>query len=148
MIARFIVNVEAAVVRGDHYLMIVRSKHEKQDPGALSFPGGKVEAEGNLQDVLEETLRREVLEESGLGIDGEIIYIESKAFTGVDGGVVDVVFLCFSSEGDPIIQDSHEVGSIYWMTAAEIINDSRCPQWTQQAVQKAEAARLKYFQQR
>lgn len=143
----YIVNVEAAAVRGDRYLMIVRGENEKQDPGALSMPGGKVESTGNLQDVLEETLRREVREETGLEIEGEPFYIESKAFIGVDGGVIDVVFLCSCGEGEPSIQDKQEVDSIHWMTAAEIIGDSRSPQWTCQSIHKAEAARLKLANQ-
>jgi 8-oxo-dGTP diphosphatase len=139
---KFIVNVEAAAVRGDRFLMIVRGRNEQQEPGALSMPGGKVDTSGNLQDVLEETLRREVLEETGLATEGDPIYIESKAFLANDGSrVVDVVFLVFCSEGEPSIQDSHEVESIQWMTADEILADGRSPQWTCQAIKKAEAVR-------
>jgi 8-oxo-dGTP diphosphatase len=146
---RYIVNVEAAAVRGERYLMIVRGQNEKQDPGALAMPGGKVESNGNLQDVLEETLKREVLEETGLEIDGEPVYIESKAFVGVDGGVVvDAVFLVSCGEGEPCIQDSQEVESIHWMTAGEILDDGRSPQWTCQAIKKAEAIRQKLADQK
>jgi 8-oxo-dGTP diphosphatase len=146
---KYIVNVEAAAVRGEHYLMIVRSRNEQQDPGALSMPGGKVESDGNLQDVLEETLLREVLEETGLATEGQPVYIESKAFLAAGGeGVVDVVFLVFCSEGDPYIQDTQEVESIHWMTADEILADERSPQWTCQSIKKAEAVRLSMGDQR
>ena len=40
---RFIVNVEAAIIKGDQYLMITRSKQESHAGGTLSMVGGKVD---------------------------------------------------------------------------------------------------------
>jgi 8-oxo-dGTP diphosphatase len=58
----YIVNVEGAVVRSEdgRYLMVVRGEQESHASGALTFPGGKVEDAGSADDVLEETLRREI----------------------------------------------------------------------------------------
>ena len=49
---KYTVNVEGAIVKDGRYLMIVRGE-EEYAPGGLSFPGGKVEGAGNLDDILE-----------------------------------------------------------------------------------------------
>jgi len=90
---RYIVNVEGAVVKDGQYLMVVRGEQEYA-PGGLNFPGGKVEGVTNLDDVLEETLRREIAEEVGLEIHDEMAYVRSSAFVAEGDPVVDVVFLC------------------------------------------------------
>ena len=56
----YIVNVEGAVVKDGRYLMIVRGEQESHAPGALTFPGGKVEDAESVDNVLEETIRREI----------------------------------------------------------------------------------------
>ena len=60
---RYIVNVEAAVVDRGRYLLAVRGMGEGHAAGAVSLIGGKVEGPEVSDDVLEETLRREVEEE-------------------------------------------------------------------------------------
>ena len=91
----YIVNVEAAVVKGNQYLMILRSEDETHAPGTLTFPGGKVEDVRRQDDVLEKTLAREVMEETGVTIAQEFLYVESHAFVADDNDpVVDMVFLC------------------------------------------------------
>jgi 8-oxo-dGTP diphosphatase len=141
----FIVNVEGAIVRGDQYLMIVRGEAERYEPGALSMPGGKVEDAPALNNVLEETLRREIREETSLEVHDEMAYVESKSFTVEDGRVqvVDVVFLCRYKSGEPNIIDKDEVASIEWLTAKEILTHPKAPQWTRQSITLAEALRLK-----
>ena len=61
----FIAATQCAVIRGDRFLVIVRADGIKDAPGALVFPGGKVEVEDGPGDVLETAVRREVLEETG-----------------------------------------------------------------------------------
>lgn len=65
----YIVNVEEAILKDGRYLMVVRGEAETHARGALTFPGGKVEAAGDFQDVLEGTLRREIREEVGVEVD-------------------------------------------------------------------------------
>ena len=62
----FVVNVEGAIERNGRYLMIVRGPGESHAPGALSFPGGKVEPTDEAENELESTLRREISEEVGV----------------------------------------------------------------------------------
>ena len=70
-----VVNAQATVVREGRYLMIVRGEFEEHAPGALSPPGGKVEHGDDETGVLESTVRREVLEETGVTV-GEIFMFE------------------------------------------------------------------------
>ncbi len=70
--AWYIVNVEAVVHRKDRYLMVVRGAGESHAPGLLSLVGGKVEAAGDAQQILEATLRREIREETGIEVCSRI----------------------------------------------------------------------------
>lgn len=137
---KYIVNVEGAIVRGNQYLMIVRGPGETHAGGTLSFVGGKVEITQNAADVLEETLRREIMEEVGVQVS-KMVYAQSSHFIAGDDRVVDIVFLCRYEAGEPRITDSQEVENILWLTAAEVIEHSLCPPWTQAAMQRVEALR-------
>lgn len=139
---RCVVNVEAAIVRDERYLLVVRGDLETHAPGVLSLPGGKVEHVGNADDVLEDTLRREMQEEVGLDVHPDLEYVESKSFIADDGTfVVDVVFLCRCRSGTPTIGDPGEVADIRWMTAAEVLEHPKVPPWTRRSVHLAEEKR-------
>ena len=141
---RYIVNVEGAIVRDGRFLMAVRSEREAHAPGTLALVGGKVEVVGNASDVLEETLRREIVEEVGVTIAPELAYIHSTAFvTDYGTPVVDVAFLCRHAAGEPVAVDPNEVAAVVWLTAAEIAADPQVPPWTQRMIALAEAARLR-----
>src|SRR6185312_6767373 len=91
----YVVNVEAAIFHGDKWLMILRSAEEAHAAGTLSFVGGKVERAGITDNILEDTLRREIAEEVGVTVDQTMRYVESKSFIAADGlPVIDIVFLC------------------------------------------------------
>jgi 8-oxo-dGTP pyrophosphatase MutT (NUDIX family) len=138
----FVVVVHGAIVRDGRYLMIVRALDEEQAPGALGFPGGKVERTDGPDQVLEQTLRREVAEEVGLEIAQETFYLESAAFT-MDTGepAVSVVFLCqYRGTGEPV-SESDEVDSASWMTPSEVVADPRAPEWMPATIERAERLR-------
>ena len=136
----FIVNVEAAVVQNGRYLMVIRSEREAHAAGMLSFPGGKVEYEGALDDVLEATARREVLEETGITVAEEMAYVESKSF-GIDEPVVDIVLLCRYQTGEIQPGDPDEVAGVEWLSAEEILAHPRTPSWTAASIRRAERVR-------
>jgi 8-oxo-dGTP pyrophosphatase MutT (NUDIX family) len=147
---RYIVNVEGAIVKGGRYLMVVRGE-EEYAPGGLNFPGGKVEGTGSFDDILEETLRREIAEEVDLEVHDEMAYVRSSAFVAEGEPVVDVVFLCRWKSGTAIAADPAaespsaamgEVAAVHWMTAAEAIAHPETPPWTRLALQMAEKVRL------
>lgn len=138
---RYIVNVEGAVVKDGRYLMIVRGEGEYA-PGGLNFPGGKVEGAGTADNVLEETLHREIAEEAGLQVHEEMIYIRSSAFVADGDPVVDVVFLCRHKAGEAYAADPAEVAAVRWLTAGEVLTHPETPPWTRLSIELAEKARL------
>jgi ADP-ribose pyrophosphatase YjhB (NUDIX family) len=139
----YVVNVEAAILRDGRYLMIVRGEQESHAPGVLTLVGGKVENAGNEDDILEETLRREITEEVAVEIEDGVEYIESKAFVADDGEpVVDIVFLCRYKSGTPTIADPGEVAALQWMAPEEILAHPKVPEWTRRSIELAERKRL------
>lgn len=142
---RCIVNVEGAIFNDGRYLLVVRGEAESHAPGALTLIGGKVELFENpdQDDILENTLRREILEEVTIEIEDEMEYIDSVAFSTDDGyPVVDVVFLCKYRGGTPSIGDADEVASLHWMSPQEIIRSSEVPEWTRRSILNAEKKRI------
>ena len=139
---RYIVNVEGLVLREGRYLMATRSPDEDHAPGGLAPPGGKVEGVGAADDILEDTLRREIREEVGLEVHDEMVYLESKSFVTDDGDpVVDVVFLCRYRSGTAAALDPAELIAVRWMTADEMRADAQVPPWTRRSLELAERAR-------
>jgi 8-oxo-dGTP pyrophosphatase MutT (NUDIX family) len=139
----YVVNVEAVVwgeARGK-YLMIVRGETEDIAPGTLTPPGGKVEVQGLVYDVLEETLRREVTEETGVELKGGLGYVESHSFDAGASTIVDIVFLARYASGTPAARDGEEVASIEWLTCDDIMSDPRVMPWTRDTMRLAEARR-------
>ena len=123
----FVVNVEGAVEKEGRYLMIVRGADVAHAPGALSFPGGKMEVADGPDDALESTLRREIREEVGVEIEDEVRYVYSRRFDTDDGRqVVGVTFLCRYRSGTPSA-DPAEVQDVRWMTPEEILAEA--PPW-------------------
>ncbi len=137
----FIVNVEGAVRRGERYLLTMRSEHEANAPGTLSLPGGKVEFSDAEQSTLEHTLKRELIEETGVEVSN-LVYLDSKWFRADNGDpVVDVVFLCEYAGGEARVGDPDEIAEVLWLTAAEVAAHPKAPPWTRESVQKAERFR-------
>ncbi len=139
----YVVNVEAVVwaaARGK-YLMIVRGLTEEIAPGTLTPPGGKVEVTGLVQDVLEQTLRREVREEVGVELKDGFAYVESHSFDAVAVTIVDIVFLARYESGEPHAEDDEEVAAIEWLTYDELMSDPRTMAWTRDFMRLAESRR-------
>ena len=131
----FVVNTQCAVFRDERILMIVRGEDVRHAPGVLAFPGGKVEIEDGPADILETTVRREVLEETGITVSPDLEYVRSASFSMNDGTpVVDVLFLGKYAKGEPLITDPGEVADIRWMTADEILADDETRPWLKDAI--------------
>lgn len=133
--------VEAAVYHDGRYLMIVRGYDEEVAPGALAFPGGKVDF-AEIQDILELTAERELLEETGVQIiDSQ--YVESHAFSTSDGTpILSIVYISRYASGTPTISDPGEVADIRWMSAAEITSDPATPDWMFPSLELVERKRI------
>lgn len=141
----YIVNVEGVVFRQEdnRYLMLVRGAGEEYLPGVLSFPGGKVEGADFVDNVLEVTVRREILEEVGVIVHDDIVYVESHSFVGDGEPCVDVVFLCRYKDGEAKSGDLDEVDSVIWMSYSDILQNKDAPEWTKQSLKLAEKKRIK-----
>lgn len=132
------VNVEGAIYKGNKWLMAERSNKESHAAGTLAMVGGTLETDTNMQNALEETLKREVLEEVGIEIEKEMQYIESKTFTSDnDQKVLDVVFLCKHKRGKAVVR-SDEVESVLWLTTEEIMQHPKTPEWIKQSIRIAD----------
>lgn len=135
----FIVNVEVAINQNGRWLIIQRGFKEEHAGGTLSLVGGKVEKEGNVQDILEKTIKREVEEEVGITIKDQMHYVHSTSFIADDCvHVVDIVFLCEVEKGEAYRKSPDEVENIFWMTTEEILNDSLAPIWLKESIRRAE----------
>lgn len=142
---KVIVNIEGAILKDGRYLLVVRGEQKDHAPGALTLVGGKVELfqNPNQDDVLENTLRREIMEEVTIEIEDEMEYVESVGFATDSGEpVVDVIFLCKYRSGTPGIGDKKEVAALHWMTPQEIIKSMKVPEWTRRSIEKAEKKRI------
>ncbi len=143
---RYIVNVEAAIYSGDKWLVVKRSEKEEHAPGTLALVGGKVEVACDRDDVrhhvLEETLKREVMEEVGIQVD-IVDYLESKAFIAGHGRtIVDIVFLCKHKSGEARCVDKDEVAAVYWVTARDIDGNHNAPGYLKKTIARAGQKRL------
>lgn len=136
---RFIVNVEVVVVREGRYLATTRAAAEEFGAGWVGFPGGKMDAGGSLQDALETTARREVLEEVGLHLVDPVIYIESHTFG--DEPVLDVVMMARALDGQPTLVAPDEVSAITWLTFETYMTHPDVEPWTRASLALAEVRR-------
>lgn len=140
-VIHYIVNVEGAVVRDGRYLLVTRAASESHAAGLISMVGGKVEGAGDCPNVLETTLKREILEEVNVVVD-DLVYVHSTAFVGSDHQpVVDVVFLCHYASGLEFVVDPSEVAAFFWMTANEVLTSPDMPEWTRESIRRAEKMR-------
>ncbi|KKI91385.1 DNA mismatch repair protein MutT [Bacillus sp. SA1-12] len=136
----FIVNVEGAVRKNDKWLIIERSKKEEHAGGLLSLVGGKVDIEGNSSDILERTVRREILEEVGVNVKDRLNYVHSTSFVTEKGeNVVDIVFLCEYESGEAFPKSPDEVEEILWLTTEEVLSHPNSPIYLKESINHADA---------
>lgn len=134
----YIVNIEGAIVRDGRYLLVVRGPEEDHAAGSLALVGGKLEGTDERLHACEDTLRREIREEVGVEVS-ELVYLHNNVF-GVPP-VLDVVFLCRYSAGEPAIHDPGEVAEIVWLTAEEALAHPAAPPWLRPQIEHAESIR-------
>lgn len=122
------VAITAIVVKNGKYLITRRSPNKKRFPGMWTVPGGKMEAKDYLElpkdtehywyNVLERTLRREVKEEAGIGIDN-IEYVTSLATVHADGSP-SLVISCMADYADgEVTLNPEECDTHEWVSLEE-----------------------------
>ncbi len=134
------VNVEVFLERDGQWLLIRRGEQEAHAPGQLAGVGGKVESDGTVEEVLEQTARREVREEVGIDLSGvPVTYVTSSFFVTDDGDpVINVVFRApLPADQEPVAVSPGEVASVVWRTLAEAEADPGCPPWILQSLRLA-----------
>jgi len=91
---------------------------------------------------LEATVRREVMEETGVDIEpSSPVYLHSKTFSlSEDRPVVDAVFLCRYRAGDAR-PDGVEIEEALWLTPAELATRDDAAGWLRRSVALCEAKR-------
>jgi len=118
----YCVIVNAVVFRGNRVLLAQRSKKEKHVPGCWSPPGGKLEEVGVVWNALEQTAKREVLEETGVEIQDKMELIVNNTFNHDEDDllVIALVFLCFYKSGEALaLEDTIDVR---WVGEEELDN--------------------------
>jgi len=135
------VNVEGVVARGDEYLLIERAPGEDHAPGALAFPGGKVEQSPGGDAPIEATARRELSEEIGIEV-GAVDYVHSRTFETDPGARrIDVITLCEHDGGTARPRAPEEVTAVHWLSADEISDHGKAPEYLEREVRRIEAYR-------
>lgn len=141
MAEQFIVNAEAAIYRGDEWLMVVRSPEEEHAGGTLSLPGGTVEHADPLDDIIEAALAREVAEEIGVVFAPEA-YVRSSQFVTIYGDhVLDIVLMGPHQSSEPTVLDHRENSWVGWMALAAIEAHPSVQLWTLKSIRRAEQLR-------
>ncbi len=145
----FVANVVVYREEDKRCLILKRDEREKVHPGKYAVPGGKLEwndlplekptrMNGDVldyQDKVEDLLKREVLEEAGIEISGDLKYINSVAFIRPDGiPVVLVKFAANYRQGDVKIEKGGFTDH-KWVNAEEV-NEFDCIQGIKEEVAK------------
>ncbi|PIT91296.1 hypothetical protein COU17_01145 [Candidatus Kaiserbacteria bacterium CG10_big_fil_rev_8_21_14_0_10_49_17] len=122
------VAITAIVVRDGKYLITRRAKSKKRFPNMWVVPGGRLETsdytslpkdtEHYWYNVLEKTLRREILEEVGLEIEN-IEYITSLARVHEDGAPSLVISCIADYVGGDVLLQEGETEEARWITLEE-----------------------------
>lgn len=101
------VSVAGAVVREDGRVLAIR----RADNGTWEPPGGVLE----LTETVEDGVRREIFEETGLKVSVERL---TGVYKNVTRGVVALVFRCHPEGGTEQLSD--ESTAVDWLTPAEV----------------------------
>ncbi|GAK01832.1 MutT/Nudix family protein [Geomicrobium sp. JCM 19037] len=137
----FVVNVEAAIYDDNHWLFIKRSEQEEHAARQLAFVGGRVEAGARANDVLEQTLHREVMEEIGVQVKN-LQYVNSTLFFADNGTpVVDIVYVCELASGIPYEKSNKEVKAVLWLSTSDLLDTAKAPEFLKKNVRQADSIR-------
>lgn len=127
----YLVIVECAIECNGKFLIIQRPEGNHAG-GLLSFAGGKVEEqdEANGFDMLRCAVKREILEELGLSLTGQIDYITSEYFVDSSGICVINNLFYYKYDVMPHVKPCpREVPRYAWMSKEEICSADNSPEW-------------------
>lgn len=117
----FSILVNGVVIKDNKVLVSQRSWDEPHMSGKWTIPGGKVEldTEEDVFDILQKTVKREVLEETGVEIDDEMEMVVNNSFIRTGGqAVIAVVFRCRYRSGEA--QALEDTIACKWVSVDEV----------------------------
>ena len=117
------------------YLLLLRNKKEEICPLEWDIPGGGIEPE----ETVEETLIREIKEETGIDISSSKIFPIKKWKMdkgGIKIGGID--FLCVLDNYQKISLSAEHIRA-QWFSREEIMNSKEIPGWLKESVGLASA---------
>ena len=128
MAETFEVVITAIIVKDSKYLILRRSPDKKRFPGMWTVPGGHLETRDFINtpketkeywyNVLEKTLRREVMEEAGIEIR-DIEYVTSLATVHANGAASLVISCLAQYDSGKIRLQQGETDQSAWVTLDE-----------------------------
>jgi 8-oxo-dGTP diphosphatase len=113
-----IVLVQSWIRKENKFLMAQRKLDDLQAPGVWSIPGGKVDNEFSDQ-IVEETLKKEILEEVGVEVSDNFKYIGSRAFVRSSGHhVIGLSFIVEYKAGEA--KPLEDQNAVKWCSVEEV----------------------------
>lgn len=115
-----LVLVNAVIEKDGKILTSQRSWEETHEPGKWTIPGGKVErTQGNVWNVIEKTLKAEVMEETGIDISDQAELLTNNTFIRSTGQhVIALIFLCHWKSGE--VKPLEDTIDARWISEAEL----------------------------
>lgn len=130
----FVANVVVYRESDERCLILKRDEREKVHPGKYGVVGGKMEWKDldlanpsringdvlDFENAAEDLLTREVMEEAGVEITGELKYLNSMAFVRPDG--IPVAFIKFAAKyaGGEVVLEEGGFTDYAWVNAQEV----------------------------
>ncbi len=132
----FVANVVIYREEDGRCLLLKRSEREKVHPGKYAVPGGKLEWQNldlknptrmngdviDFENAVGDLLKREVMEEAGIEIDGRIKYINSVAFVRPDGIPVILVKFAAKYKSGEVKLEKESFTDFVWVNKEEVKN--------------------------
>jgi ADP-ribose pyrophosphatase YjhB (NUDIX family) len=129
-----VVAVMAVVQKGDKFLIAKRAGNDPQAGGQWSTPGGKVDMEKGFG-IIENELKREIMEEVGLEVEDKFVYLGSEGFTRVSGHhVIALIFLAKWKGGEAKPLEHQE--EIKWVTLKQLEEMKDLPDYMQNRIKQ------------
>lgn len=128
MLQHFIVAVATIIYKPNGSMLVTeRSEKELQAEGMLSYCSGKIDTfdppdqDYTEHNIIEETAKRELMEECGVIAEEPFQYLGSHAFQRLDGeNVIMIVVYAKFKEQKEIDLDPEEIKDVHWMKFEDI----------------------------
>ncbi len=132
----FVANVIIYRKSDDRCLILKRDEREKVHPGKYAVPGGKLEWKDldissptrmngdviDFENALEDLLKREAIEESGLEIYDDLRYINSVGFIRPDETPVIMTKFVASYKSGEVVLEKGGFTDFAWVNEQEVLN--------------------------